>query len=174
MQSGELVSVAQVVGVLGLAGELKVKPLSDHPRRFTEMPGQRMLWRRKDEFRRVNVRSVQTHGRYYILALDDCLSREDAEKLVGGELVVAKTEVLPLPSETYYCFQIAGLAVFNEYGEKLGLVREVLSLKSNDVYVVEGPRGDILLPALRSVVKEIDLVERRMTVTLPLGLEDDA
>jgi len=174
MQNSELVGVGEVVGVLGLAGELKVKPLSDHPRRFAEMAGKRTLWRRKEEFRRVTVRSVQPRGGHYVLALEDCLSRSDAEQLVGGELVVTLAEVLPLPSDTFYCFQIVGLSVFDESGVRLGTVREVLTLKSNDVYVVEGTRGSFLLPALKSVVKEIDLAGKRMVVTLPPGLEEHA
>ncbi len=174
MQSDGLVSVGQVVGVLGMAGEIKVKPLSDHPRRFTEMSGQRVLWRRRDEFRRIAVRTVRGRGHYYILTLEDCLSRAEAEKFVGGELVVTQAEVLPLPAGTYYWFEIIGLEVFNERGDKLGVVREVLALKSNDVYVVEGSRGDVLLPALHSVIQDIDLVSRRMVVTLPPGLESPA
>lgn len=174
MQSSELVSVGQVVGAVGLAGEIKVKPLSDHPRRFAEMPGQRMLWRRQDEFRRLTVRSVNEQGRYYILALEGCDSRVEAEQLVGGQLVVAQADVLPLPTDTYYCFQIVGLEVFDEHGARLGVVREVLSLKSNDVYVIAGTSGEILLPAIRSAIKEIDLVQKRITVSLPVGLEEEA
>lgn len=172
MQNNELVSVGQVVGAVGLAGEIKVKPLSDHPRRFAEMPGQRMLWRRQAEFRRITVRSVHAQARYYILVLDGCASRAEAETLIGGQLVVERADVLPLPTDTYYCFHIVGLEVFDEHGMRLGVVREVLSLKSNDVYVLEGPSGEILLPAIRSVVKEIDLVQKRMTATLPVGLEE--
>jgi len=172
MQNSELVSVGQVVSAVGLLGEIKVKPLSDHPRRFAEMPGQRMLWRRQAEFRRVTVRSAHQQGQYYILVLDGCDSREEAEELVGGQLVVLLADVLPLPTDTYYCFHIVGLEVFDEHGARLGVVREVLSLKSNDVYVIEGTSGEILLPAVRSAVKEIDLVQKRMTVTLPVGLEE--
>ena len=172
MQNNEMVSVGQVVSAVGLLGEIKVKSLSDHPRRFAEMSGQRMLWRRQEEFRRVTVRSAHEHGRYYVLTLEGCDSREAAEKLIGGQLVVALADVLPLPMDTYYCFHIVGLEVFGEHGTRLGVVREVLSLKSNDVYVVEGTSGAILLPAIRSVVKEIDLVQKRMTVTLPVGLEE--
>jgi 16S rRNA processing protein RimM len=174
MQNSELVSVGQVVGAVGLAGEIKVKPLSDHPRRFAEMPGQRLLWCRREEFRRVTVQSVHEQGRYYILALEGCNSRAEAEKLVGGQLAVAQADVLPLPQDTYYCFQIIGLEVFDEHGTRLGVVREVLSLKSNDVYVIAGASGEILLPAIKSAVKEIDLVHKRMTVTLPVGLEEEA
>jgi len=161
------VIVGQVVGVFGLEGEIKVKSLSDHPRRFTDMPGQRMLWRNSDTFRRVVVRSVRPLGRNFVLAIDGYRCRAEAQTLVGGELVVTATEVLPLPAGSYYCFQLIGLTVLDESGATVGTVREVLKLPSNDVYVVESPGGDILLPALKSIVKEINLAGAYMSVTRP-------
>lgn len=168
----QLISVAKISGLQGLDGELKLVPLSDHPERFTEMKGQRLVWRRDGEMRLVTVESIRGAGKLYLLTLAGVNSRNLAEPYVGGDLAVPEKELLPLPEGSFYIYQLIGLAVFDEHGHKLGHIKEILQPGSNDVYVVEGPDGDILVPALKTVVKSIDIVAKSMQVELPLGLLD--
>ena len=77
---------------------------------------------------------------------------------------------MPLEEDEYYLYQIVGLAAWTEQGEYLGRVREVLNTGANDVYVIRGPKGDILLPAIDDVVREVDLETGRLAVVLPEGL----
>src|SRR5574337_746577 len=79
-------------------------------------------------------------------------------------------EAAPPPPGSYYHHQSVGLAVVTEEGEALGEVTEILETGSNDVYVVSGPSGEILLPALTSVILKVDLEAKRMTVHLLEGL----
>ena len=72
-----------------------------------------------------------------------------------------------------YLHDLIGLRVETMEGEPLGTLTEVLLTKANDVYVVRGPAGEILLPALRDVVLRVDLAARTMVVALPEGLRDD-
>ena len=76
---------------------------------------------------------------------------------------------MPLEEGEYYTFDIIGLEVFDLEGESLGFVTEVLKTGSNDVYVVsrKGQAKQILVPALKAVVKEINVPEGRMVVDLP-------
>ena len=76
----------------------------------------------------------------------------------------------PLPEGQYYRFELVGLAVKSRAGEPLGEVADVFSTGSNDVYVVRGPRGEILLPAIAGVIVEINLAQKTMTVAPPAGL----
>ncbi len=89
-----------------------------------------------------------------------------------GELLVPESEVLPLPPGSYYTYQLMGMRVIDENGLLLGSVRDVLHLGSNDAYVVGSEKGDILIPALKSVVRTIDVEKKEMHVTLPPGLVD--
>lgn len=168
-----LICIAAVIGVHGLKGDLKVRSYSDHPDRFATLEGANLLWRGRGEQKSVTVLSVKPFGRFYIFALQGVGSREQAEAFLHGDFVVRESETLPLPLGSYYVYQLIGLVVKDEKGSFLGRVKEVLHLGSNDVYVLETRGGDILLPALKSVVHLIDLENGEMQVTLPLGLVDE-
>ena len=103
--------------------------------------------------------------------LDIVKDRSHAETLHGLLLTVPREYVESLPEGSYYHFQLLDLRVYDEEGEYLGKIKEILSTGSNDVYVVgvEG-RRDLLVPALEDVVREVDLDEGRMVVLLPEGL----
>jgi 16S rRNA processing protein RimM len=75
-------------------------------------------------------------------------------------------EAIPLGEGEYYYFQLTGVSVETESGEWLGQVVQVLETKANDVYVVHGPWGEVLLPAVEEVVLELDLELKRMVVHL--------
>ncbi len=96
-----------------------------------------------------------------IIGLEGVNSREAAQALVGRYLEV---EAKPLPEGTYYWHQIVGLAVTDVAGSQLGSVVEVFRAGENEVYRIEGPGGELLVPALRSVVRSIDLGAGRMVV----------
>ena len=84
------------------------------------------------------------------------------------ELYVTEDDLMPLPPEHYYIHQIVGLAVFDANGAALGTVTDVLQTGSNDVYVVKTPDdGELLLPAIESVVHAIDIPQGKMVVTVP-------
>ncbi|MGD0781157.1 MAG: ribosome maturation factor RimM [Dehalococcoidales bacterium] len=74
------------------------------------------------------------------------------------------------PPGVFYLHQIEGLEVFTEQGENLGRVKEILKTGANDVYVVQGSKGEILLPAIPQVIREVRLEEGRMVVRLMEGL----
>ncbi|HAI08473.1 MAG TPA: 16S rRNA processing protein RimM, partial [Dehalococcoidia bacterium] len=85
-------------------------------------------------------------------------------------ITVPASEVPELPPGEFYHFQLLDLRVLTEEGEELGTVSDILETGSNDVYVVTGGSGEILIPALADVVKDIDLEKGVMLVSLPDGL----
>jgi len=105
-----------------------------------------------------------------LMRLADCADREAAEAFRGQLVQIRVEQAAPLPSGQYYQHQIIGLPVVTEEGEALGDVTEILETGANDVYVVSGPQGEILLPAIGSVIRQIDLEVRRITVHLLEGL----
>ncbi|MBT9136267.1 MAG: Ribosome maturation factor RimM [Firmicutes bacterium] len=167
-----LICIALVTGVHGIKGEVKVKSFSDHPERFARLPGSSLLWRKDGATRPITVVAVKTIGRFFVLTLQGVTLREKAQEFVMGELLVPESEVLPLPPGSYYTYQLMGMRVIDENGLLLGSVRDVLHLGSNDAYVVGSEKGDILIPALKSVVRTIDVEKKEMHVTLPPGLVD--
>ena len=119
------------------------------------------------------LRRSRLHRGRLIIQLEDCVDRNAAEALRGQLVQIRAEAVPPLPPGRYYHRQIIGLDVVTEAGEPLGAVKEILETGANDVYVVEGPAGEILLPALRSVILKIDLPGHQMTVKLMEGLRPE-
>ncbi|MDE2966963.1 MAG: ribosome maturation factor RimM [Chloroflexota bacterium] len=149
----------------GLKGEIKVLPLTDFPQRFDR--GARV-------FIGGSSRTVQSSnwqkGRVY-LYIDGVADRESAESL-RGELIEIPDGERPSTGESFwYLDEIEGLRVVGGDGAALGTVREVLQTGANDVYIVDrGELRDLLVPALRDVVVDVDLGTGTMTVDLPDGL----
>ena len=113
---------------------------------------------------------VRLHRDQLLIRLANCPDREAAE-VFRGQLVQIRVEaVAPPPPGRYYQYQLIGLAAVTDEGEPLGDVVDVIETGSNDVYVVQGETGELLLPALRSVIQSIDLESRRMIVHLIPGL----
>lgn len=173
MGSERLISFAAVSGPQGLDGEVKVLSLSDHSRRFLELAGNTVIWRRRADMRVLTVTEVRGDGRYYYLRFAQIVDRASAQELARGELVIPESELIPLPEGHYYLHEIIGLRVHDRVKGDLGRITEVLQPGSNDVYVAEGPLGQVLIPALKSVVLRIDLSGGSMEVELPEGLLAD-
>ena len=97
--------------------------------------------------------------------------REAALALRGAYLQVPIDEAVSLPEGRYYWHQIIGLSVETGEGRTLGTISDILETGSNDVYVVRRDGGELLVPALKTVIRRVDLSAGRMVVDLPPGLE---
>ena len=105
-----------------------------------------------------------------LLFLDGVSTRDQAQALAGFYITVPETDAPPLGEGEYFHFQLLGLRVVTDEGEELGRIAEILETGSNDVYVISGPGGETLAPALADVVREVRLDEGVMIVNLPDGL----
>ena len=158
------VTVGRIIAPHGVRGELKVEPLTGFPQRFEA--GSR-LWLDGTPY---TVERGRWQQRIVILKLLGIDTRSQAEMLHGKELLAP--EATPIEDEgVYYLHDILGARVQDTAGEALGELADVFSTGSNDVYVVRGPRGELLLPALDDVVLEVDLKAHRIVVEIPEGLE---
>jgi 16S rRNA processing protein RimM len=161
-------TIATVLAPFGIRGELKVRIETDYPQRFAHL-ARVFLGPEREPF---EFEGFRMHQRFGLLKLKGCNSRTEAERLRDWEVCVPTEEAMPLPPGRYYTYQIEGLAVYTEDGEHLGNVEEVLFTGSNAVHVVQGPRGEVLIPALKDVVLEVNAEAGRMVVRLPPGLLD--
>jgi len=124
-----------------------------------------------DAARADRITALQPHGKRYLLTLKGVASVQAAEALRGTNLLLLAGDLEPLPEGVYYRWQIVGLRVLLEDGAELGTVVEVLRTGANDVYEVEQASGrKVLIPAISSVVKEIDLDAGVLRAHMPPGL----
>jgi len=163
-----------VIGEIGQAhgqdGEVRVLPVTDFPDRFFDL-GSVYL---SGEAAPRAVERVRRHGKFFLLKLEGIRSEAEAAGLRGKRLELPPDQLVPLPPGHYYLWQIVGLKVLSTGGRELGVVKEVLSRPAHDVYVVEKPGGgELLVPARRQVVVDIDLGRGRLTVELWPGMEDE-
>jgi 16S rRNA processing protein RimM len=149
--------VARVLGAKGLAGAVRVEPLSDVPQRLAV--GATLFV--EDEAQPRRVIEAQLGGRVPVVTLEGIGDREAAAALAGRYLEVVAEQ---LPAGTWYWHEIVGLRVRDGAGAALGRVVEVFRAGENEVYRIEGPGGELLIPALRDVVREIDVDAGWMTV----------
>ncbi len=173
-----LVAVARILGPHGRDGGVRVKATSDVPGRFDV--GQSLMASRdgvavlpgKDQTYRIAAsRSVGRKGSdELILWFAGFRDRGQAQRLAGLWLCVPQSQVPSAQEGEYFHYQLIGLRVRTVEGEDLGELAEILEAGSNDVYVVTGPDGEILIPALAKVVREIDIAGGLMVVDLPKGL----
>jgi 16S rRNA processing protein RimM len=171
MHEHALIPIGKVVGTHGIKGYLKVSSYAESINTFA--PGRQLALRRKEKpIVTRTIESVRAHKGGILLALQGITSVDAAKEWVGHELCIDKT-TLPEPEKgTYYWHQIIGLKVFTVDNRHLGLVAAIFPTGSNDVYVVRDGRKEVLIPAIESVVVEIDLAHKVLRVDLPEGLED--
>jgi 16S rRNA processing protein RimM len=125
--------------------------------------------------RKARLLSLQRHQGRYLLSLEGVTTREQAESLRGESLELRLEDVGPLPDGVYFRWQIVGLRAVTDEGIDLGEIVEVFSTGANDVYDVRRPDGSrVLLPAISSVVRQIDLEGGVARIHLLPGLIDPA
>lgn len=158
----ERITIGKVGAVHGIKGELRIIPLTDFPERFRDMQevmaGEELL----------HIESCKYHKQYILLKFREYPEREAAQRLTGRLLTVSRSEAASLAEGEFYTFDIIGLKVYDLAGQELGTVENVLRTGSNDVYQVRDEDGrELLIPALKTVVKEIDVAGGRMVVEMP-------
>ena len=163
--SGHDVAVGLILGAHGTHGQVRVRVHSDDPHRFD--PGQTLYW---EDTPLLITETLSRPPNRIILRFDGISSPAAVRPLIGQWLTVPLEAVEPLPEGEYFHFQLIGLRVVTVEGEDLGEVSEIIETGSNDVYVVNGPAGQVLIPAIASVVQQVDLEQGVMAVRLMEGM----
>lgn len=168
LQPSGYFAIGRIVGAHGIRGEVKVTVMTDYPERFR--PGARIYLGMAEACAPTEIQTVRAHKGVLLVKLSTVPDRNLAETLQGQYLLIPADQAMPLAEHEYYVHDLIGLAVESTAGEALGVLTEILFTGANDVYVVVGPAGETLLPALRDVIIGVDLAARKMTVALPPGL----
>ena len=157
------VAVARVLGAWGVRGEVSVEPMAAAG---VLAAGCQVLVGGQE----TAIGGISRAGGKVRLKFQGMDSREGAAAL-RGEWVLAQEESLPtLPEGEFYRFQLLGLRVVSTEGQELGTIEDVFSTPENDVYVVRGEGGEVLIPAVEDVVVGIDLETHLVTIEVIPGL----
>lgn len=162
--------IGKIVAPHGVRGDVRIVPLTDFPERFSSMKKICL-----NNGRSYDVESTKEHKGLILMKLKGLDSRNDVEPLKGSLIQIGREEAMPLPQDRFYIFDLVGLKVYTEDETYLGVLTDVLQTGSNDVYVVEDKGSmnkPLLIPALKKVVLQIDLKQKKMIVKLQEEWED--
>jgi 16S rRNA processing protein RimM len=159
-------AIGRVVRPFGLRGELRVQLMTEYP----EQLGRLRTVYLGPEAQPWQVEAVRLHQEAALFKLVGCDDRTSAEMLRGVLVQIALKDAVPLEDDEYYEHQIIGLQVVEEDGTRLGKLTEIITTGANDVFVIIGPGGELLLPAIESVILDIDLDNGQMVVHVLDGL----
>ena len=164
------VAIGKISRVRGLRGEMVVVPLTDDPERFLKL--EKVTVTKDGTSKEFLVEKARKFKDKVLLRLKQVDGPEEAKKLVGGFVEIERDQLVRLPQGSYFIFDIVGLEVVSTKGERIGTVKEVISLPANDLYLVEGEEKLYHIPAVKQVVKGIDLKEKKMIIQPMEGLFD--
>ena len=116
--------------------------------------------------------SFRAHRNGLLMKLVGCDDRNNADTLRGSKVYINVDQIEPLRPNEYFVHDLIGLKVLTEQGEYIGGLVEVLPTGANDVYCIVGGDDEILLPAIKSVIRSIDLVKKEMIVRLMPGMRE--
>lgn len=171
MKESCLIPVGRVVKPHGVRGAVKLFPYGETLGQLR--PGDKLVSVAPDgaREREFTIAGLRGQKRGLIGEFDELADIDQARELAGKELFIPEDRLPDLPEGEYYHYQLIGLGVETGDGRDLGTIRAILETGSNDVYVVEKDKKEILVPAIEDVVLAIDLEAGKMTVNLPEGLE---
>jgi len=163
------VLIGEIVGVHGLKGTTKIRSYAQSLSLFK--PGGSIVVReRGGQEKNLDIKWVKPHTGAALISFRGINERPQAQALIGAELFVPKDELPELEEDSYFWFDLIGMAVYTTADEYLGQIESIIETGSNDVYVVQDGKKEVLIPALESVVLDIDTTAKRMQVELPEGL----
>lgn len=163
--------IGHISNTHGLKGELKVRPFTQEKKRYEEL--KKILINIKDEFKEFEIEHVRYQKDIILLKLKDVDDIDTAEKLKNHYISISRNNAKLLDENEFFIADLIGLDVF-ENDILIGSLADVFTAGASDVYVIKrNGKKDLLLPALKSIIKKIDVVNNRIDVVIPRGLDDE-
>jgi 16S rRNA processing protein RimM len=160
-----------IVGAHGIKGEMKVKPTTDDPDRFSRLERAFFLDKTQSIERTLTILSARRHQSVVLLRCEGIDTPEAVLTLKGREIMIDRDQALPLAEDEYYIADLIGLKVVDLLGADVGELTDCMQTGANDVFVVKMSDGkEVLLPYIDDCVKSIDIASGVVTVDLMPGL----
>ncbi|MBY0759014.1 ribosome maturation factor RimM [Sellimonas caecigallum] len=161
------------VGVIssthGVRGEVKVFPTTDDARRFEEL--EEVILDTGKEQIPLRIEHVKYFKQFAILKFDGIDNINDIEKYKGQPLFVKREHAAKLQEDEYYIADMIGMDVVTEDGTYFGQLKDVMETGANDVYIVDSEKhGEVLIPAIKECILDVDVAENRIKIHLMNGL----
>ena len=167
----EYFELGQIVNTFGVKGEVKVKPFTDNVEQFKTL--KTILVEKNKTTIEMKILEAQFHKEMVLLKLEGIDDMNAAEKLKGAYIKIHRKDARELEEGEYFIADIIGSDVYTDTGTYLGKVDDIYNTGAQDIYVVKDELGkQILLPSIKDVILNIDIVNQKVTVHLLKGLID--
>lgn len=165
----QLLQVGVITQTHGVRGEVKVFPTTDDPARFKKL--KKVLLDTGKEMLPLEVQGVKFSKQFVIVKFKGIDNINDIERYKRCPLLVERQDAVKLEENEYFIADMLGIDVVTEDGEVFGVLKDVIETGANDVYVIDSrEHGEVLVPAIRECILEVDVEARKMTVRLMDGL----
>ena len=161
------------VGVIssthGVRGEVKVFPTTDDVTRFRQL--KKVYLDTGREMLPLEIQNVKFFKQFAILKFKGIDNINDIEKYRGKSLMIDREDAVDLDEDEYFIADMIGMKVCTEDGCEFGTLKDVMETGANDVYIIDSlEHGEVLIPAIRECILDVDMDEERMTIHLMEGL----
>ena len=164
----QFLQVGVISSTHGIRGEVKVFPTTDDPMRFKKL--KKVFLDTGRERLELEVQSVRFFKQFAIVKFKGIDNINDIERYKGKGLFVPREDAVPLGEDEYYIADLIGMEVFTEDGH-FGVVKDVIETGANEVYIIESDEhGEVLIPAIRQCVLDVNVEEKKMKIRLMDGL----
>jgi len=160
----EYLSIGRILAPWGVKGQVKIEPLTDDIKRFENLKSIYIEIDNSLEYYEIeNVLFLKDI--FVVLKILGIDNIDSAEKFRGHYIKVHRKDAIKLPKNHYFICDIIGLKVFNYDGQYIGKVEDVIQTGANDVYIIKTVENkEVLIPAIRDVVLDIDLEKGKMSI----------
>ena len=167
----ERFQVGVITSTHGIKGEVKVFPTTDNVKRFKKNI-ELILDTGKEEMI-LTVENVKFFKQFVILKFEGIDNINDIEKYKTKPLYVTRANAVKLKKDEYFIADLIGIEVWEDTGEPLGNLKDVIETGANDVYVIQLKDGkELLVPAIKECILEVNVEEKKMKIHVMEGLRD--
>jgi 16S rRNA processing protein RimM len=165
----DLIAIGRISRPIGTQGELKVLPLTDDKQRFK---GLQSVWVGQDATRveQKDILAVRIDVKQIVVNLNGIETLHEAKEFRNKYLFVPKEQTIELHTGSYFMDDVIGCEVVTEEQVKVGIVDDLLSLPANDVWVVRNGTKEFLIPAVKAIIRKVDVKMKRITIHALEGL----
>ena len=162
--------IGTIVNTQGIKGEVRVIPETFDIKRFELL--EYVYVNKNSEIIKYEIEKIRYHKQFVLIKFKGIDDMTSAEKLKKCDIVIPKEMALPLEENEYYLKDLYYIDVITDIGENLGKIEDIIFTGANDVYVVRNEEKEILIPAIKKCILNVDIKNKVMTVNLLEGLRE--
>ncbi len=160
--------IGKIVNTQGIKGDMRVVPTTDDIHRFELL--EFVYIDKNGIINKYEVDNIRYHKQFVLLKIKGIDDMTAAEKFKNSEVKITKDMALPLEENEYYIGDLYSMNVITDEEEYLGTIEDIIFTGANDVYVVRNNENEILIPAIKQCILNVDIENKKMTVKLLEGL----